>query len=620
MNNKLKEELLEYEDTTDDTRISDGESLNIPFSKCKNFTYNNISNVNNLISKKDNSANNIILQQRENRRIIFLIKKVLQQKDDIDSAKTKIIELLKTYKYKNNIILLRDDKRDTLLHIYVKANDIIALNIILDIYIDILGISEKFYAFLFMKNLEGFTAFDLSVQFGYIPIMKLLYKQLEKAEDYHDIINYVEYLRNNIFNISSENNKIFPVIFFFEKLRKFYQNQTINLLDNKDKRINKDGMTPILYASKNENLKLLLILIDLGADINSQNNNGKTALHFAVRNNDERMIKHLLIRGADKYLKDKDDNNPYNLAVILKHENLINILYHKNFCQKIFCGGELGELPRRVNMILFISYLIINIMIYITIFIRFFVTVNDIEIDLPNFSVTLKKKFQINEILTCVDEKCISEITFLFTFLIIDLILLSFFILFKISKKVFLLKKRNVEEKLSKLYEMNENICIKCGIIKNKKTKHCIICNRCVANWDHHCYWLNTCINDKNFCKFKLFIYFCFLSLLSNLFFYIYSIYLILSAKDSFFQEILNIEKNSLIYYLMVILLVSVFIILSVIIIYLLLFVNLPMIKYICIKTLKDKKELENLEILIDSDDSFNKIFEEKDEIILNIE
>ena len=620
MNNKLKEELLEYEDTTDDTRISDGESLNIPFSKCKNFTYNNISNVNNLISKKDNSANNIILQQRENRRIIFLIKKVLQQKDDIDSAKTKIIELLKTYKYKNNIILLRDDKRDTLLHIYVKANDIIALNIILDIYIDILGISEKFYAFLFMKNLEGFTAFDLSVQFGYIPIMKLLYKQLEKAEDYHDIINYVEYLRNNIFNISSENNKIFPVIFFFEKLRKFYQNQTINLLDNKDKRINKDGMTPILYASKNENLKLLLILIDLGADINSQNNDGKTALHFAVRNNDERMIKHLLIRGADKYLKDKDDNNPYNLAVILKHENLINILYHKNFCQKIFCGGELGELPRRVNMILFISYLIINIMIYITIFIRFFVTVNDIEIDLPNFSVTLKKKFQINEILTCVDEKCISEITFLFTFLIIDLILLSFFILFKISKKVFLLKKRNVEEKLSKLYEMNENICIKCGIIKNKKTKHCIICNRCVANWDHHCYWLNTCINDKNFCKFKLFIYFCFLSLLSNLFFYIYSIYLILSAKDSFFQEILNIEKNSLIYYLMVILLVSVFIILSVIIIYLLLFVNLPMIKYICIKTLKDKKELENLEILIDSDDSFNKIFEEKDEIILNIE
>jgi len=616
MNNKLKEELLEYEDTNDDTRISDGESLILPFSKCKNFTFNDISNVNNLISNKDNSANNIILQQRENRRIISLIKKILQQKDDIDLVKTKIIEIIKTYKYKNNIILLRDDKRDTLLHIYVEANDIIGLNIILDIYIDILGISEKFYAFLFLKNIQGFTAFDLSVQFEFIPIIKLLFKQLEKAEDYHNIANYVDYLKNNIFNISSENNKIFPIIFFFEKLRKFYQTDTINLLEDKDNRLNKDGMSPILYASKNKNLKLVLILIDLGADINSQNNDGKTALHFAVINSDERMVKHLLIRGADKYLKDKDNNNAYDLAVSLKHENLITILYHKNFCQKIFCGGELGELPRKSSMILLISYLLINIIIYISIFIKFFFVINDIEFDSSNFSLKSKKKFEINEILACIDEKCISEITFLFTFLIINLLLLTHFIIFKISKNVFLPKKRKVEEKLSKLYEMNDNICIKCGIIKNQKTKHCIICNRCVPNWDHHCYWLNTCINDKNYCKFKLFMYLCFSSLLSNLFFYIYSIYLILSAKDSFFQEILNIETNSLIYYLVIILLVSVFCILSVIIIYLLLFVNLPMIKYICIRSLKNKIELENIDKLIDSDDSFNKIFEEKDDII----
>ncbi len=613
MNSKLKEDLLEYEDTTEDTKISDGESLIIPFSKCKNFTYNDISNVNNLISNKDNSVDNIILQQRENRRIIFLIKKILQQKDDIDLAKAKIIELLKKYKYKNNIIYLRDDKRDTLLHIYVKANDIISLNIILDIYIDILGISEKFFDFLFLKNIQGFTVFDLSAQFEYIPIIKLLYNQLEKVEDYHYIINYIEYLKNNIFNISSENNKIFPIIFFFEKLRKFYQTTTINLLDCEDERLNKDGMTPILYASKNRNLKLVLILIDLGANINSQNNDGKTALHFAVLNNDERMVKHLLIRGADKFLKDKDNNNAYNLAVSLKHENLIKILYHKNFCQRIFCGGELGQLPKYSTMIPFISYLIFNITVYIVIFIRFFVAVNDTEVDLSSFSLKLKKKFEINEILTCLDENCISEITFLVIFLAVDLLLLTDIIIFKFSKKVFLPKKSNVEEKLSKLYEMNENVCIKCGIPKNQKTKHCIVCNRCVANWDHHCYWLNTCINDKNFCKFKLFIILCFSTLISNLLFYIYSIYLIISAKDSFFQEILNLEKSTLIYYLVVISLISVFTILIIIFIYLLLLVNLPMFKYICIMSCKNKQELDNIEIIIDSDDSFNKIFEEKD-------
>ena len=104
-------------------------------------------------------------------------------------------------------------------------------------------------------------------------------------------------------------------------------------------------MTPILYASKNGNLKLLIILIDLGADINSINDKGYTPLHYAVENNDERMVKHLLIRGANKFISDIKNINPYNLAVLLKHENLKKILYHKNCCQKIFSGGELGKLP-----------------------------------------------------------------------------------------------------------------------------------------------------------------------------------------------------------------------------------------------------------------------------------
>ena len=68
-----------------------------------------------------------------------------------------------------------------------------------------------------MKNIKGFTAFDLGVKFCNIPIIKLLYEQLEKCQDKIKIITYMEYLRNNIFNISAENNKIYPIIFFYEK-------------------------------------------------------------------------------------------------------------------------------------------------------------------------------------------------------------------------------------------------------------------------------------------------------------------------------------------------------------------------------------------------------------------
>ena len=610
-----KDDLLDFDDTTDDTRISDTDNLMFLSSKSKNKTYNYISNFNNLINQKERLSENNILQQRENRRIISLIKQVIQKKEDNIISKKKIKEILNPYN--KNIILIRDDQRNTLLHIYVKANDRISVNIIIDIYIDIFGISEKFYNFLFLKNINGFTVFDLSVKYEYISIIKILYEQLEKSEDESKIINYMEYLKNNIFNIAAENNKIYPIIFFHEKLKKFYKRKSIKLLDCKDDNLNKEGMTPILYASKNGNLKLLLILIDLGADINSINDKGYTALHYAVENNDERMVKHLLIRGANKFVNDRDNINPYNLAVLLRQENLIKILYHKNCCQKLFCGEELGKLSGKSSMILMIFYLILNIGFKLAIFFRLFFVIYNIDLFLllSDFKIhndTNIQEIALNDLLSCVEENCFPEVIALFSCIIIDLLLLIYFIIFKCSKPVFLPRKINREKNLSKLYERNENICIKCGIIKSSSTKHCLICDRCVENWDHHCYWLNTCISNKNFCKFKLFLYFTFIFLITNLLFYIYSVYLILSAKDLFFQEIFNVEVGSEVYYLVLALLISALIVLTIFIFYSLIFLNFPFVIYYCKMNINISKLEENIESLNDSEDSFNKIFEEK--------
>ena len=610
-----KDDLLDFDDTTDDTRISDTDNLMFLSSKSKNKTYNYISNFNNLINQKERLSENNILQQRENRRIISLIKQVIQKKEDNIITRKKIKEILNSYN--KNIILIRDDQRNTLLHIYVKANDRISVNIIIDIYIDIFGISEKFYNFLFLKNINGFTVFDLSVKYEYISIIKILYEQLEKSEDESKIINYMEYLKNNIFNIAAENNKIYPIIFFYEKLKKFYKRKSIKLLDCKDDNLNKEGMTPILYASKNGNLKLLLILIDLGADINSINDKGYTALHYAVENNDERMVKHLLIRGANKFVNDRDNINPYNLAVLLRQENLIKILYHKNCCQKLFCGEELGKLSGKSSMILMIFYLILNIGFKLAIFFRLFFVIYNIDLFLllSDFKIhndTNIQEIALNDLLSCVEENCFPEVIALFSCIIIDLLLLIYFIIFKCSKPVFLPRKINREKNLSKLYERNENICIKCGIIKSSSTKHCLICDRCVENWDHHCYWLNTCISNKNFCKFKLFLYFTFIFLITNLLFYIYSVYLILSAKDLFFQEIFNVEVGSEVYYLVLALLISALIVLIIFIFYSLIFLNFPFVIYYCKMNINISKLEENIESLNDSEDSFNKIFEEK--------
>eukprot|EP01054_Gregarina_sp_Poly1_P008084 Gregarina_sp_Poly_1__8083@NODE_465_length_8170_cov_101_841787_g379_i0_p1_GENE_NODE_465_length_8170_cov_101_841787_g379_i0NODE_465_length_8170_cov_101_841787_g379_i0_p1_ORF_typecomplete_len815_score56_90DHHC/PF01529_20/6_5e28DUF2358/PF10184_9/0_26PSI/PF01437_25/0_48PSI/PF01437_25/1_7e03_NODE_465_length_8170_cov_101_841787_g379_i054687912 len=43
--------------------------------------------------------------------------------------------------------------------------------------------------------------------------------------------------------------------------------------------------------------------------------------------------------------------------------------------------------------------------------------------------------------------------------------------------------------------------CDLCGMI-TVKSKHCRACNKCVANFDHHCKWLNNCVGEKNYRRF----------------------------------------------------------------------------------------------------------------------
>jgi hypothetical protein len=45
-----------------------------------------------------------------------------------------------------------------------------------------------------------------------------------------------------------------------------------------------------------------------------------------------------------------------------------------------------------------------------------------------------------------------------------------------------------------------------CQTEKTITSKHCIICNKCVEGFDHHCYWVNNCIGKANLFLFIAFI------------------------------------------------------------------------------------------------------------------
>ena len=640
---KRKEEFIELADTINDTPVFIYDNTTPTYnpkiinnnSKIEdNLCYHNFTLMeksNNILNdiEKGKKPDNKILLQRENRRIISMIKKIISTNDSSNTTKLLIKKLLINNKI--DITFLKDDKKNTLFHIYVEESDISSLKIILEIYIDILKITKDFYNVLFSKNIEDKNVFDISIIKNDIPIIKLLYEQIEKENNYNEKKNYMKYIQNNFFNIAVNNNQIYPIIFFYEKLKNFYNNKE-RILDSQE--VKNEKMAPLHYACKNKNIKIMNLLIDLGSDINIQDKKGYTPLHYAVINNDERMVKHLLMRGANKFIKDENNLTPYNLSFFLGDTNLSKILCHKNCCKKQFCGEEVGKLSKRHNMLFLLIVINVNIIIKISIILRFYFVLNNIFLDFSNiFSLTYdnhsfqnlnsdySESYTINDFFSCINENCNLEIWILFISLIIDLLLLCNIIIFKCSKNIFLPKKNENDESLSELFEENENICVKCRIVINKKTQHCLICDRCVENWDHHCFWLNSCINDKNYKKFTIFIIFSILFLLGNLISYMTSVYLLISSKNLFIEKIFNLNSGSLPHKILITVFCFIYIYLIVIISYSLLFIVIPIIKYLYKKSTinrSNKKEKEK-ELNYKSNNNNNIINNEDEDDIINI-
>lgn len=493
---------------------------------------------------------------KNNKLIKEIISLAMSYKSrNIDDIKNDITKKIKSSKIEPRS--LKTQENETLAHLIIKEDKSEAVEIIIDSYISLLGVTDIFFDWLLSENQNNETIMDLSAQNGNREIIKYIYTIISKTTEkkFRILEN-----RKGIFHYAAMYNQCYPIIFFYEKLQKFFKNTSIIDVPTEL------GITPLHYACFKNSKNAVDLLLDLGANINALDEEGNSCLHFAVNSNNPALIKKLLVRGADKNIKNSTQESPLDLAIKNNNKTIVDILSTQNFFIQNPCSQNheiTGIKSSHNNITLFIVILFLGIAKWIFLSRIYFISEGDFKFDVVPFIYEIEtakticnktnityEDCEINDTLignytditnsTRFKLQSISELFkdnvygythlknlyvagwFFSMFEIVILLLILKFLCF--SSHIFIKKNsfRKVPS-LIKLFETHRNICIKCRASKNETTVHCIVCNGCVRDFDHHCTWLNICISKHNITWFRVFLYLFLVYVITNILFFIYS-------------------------------------------------------------------------------------------------
>lgn len=299
---------------------------------------------------------------------------------------------------------------------------------------------------------------------GNIKIIKLLISN-------HADINALSLNGLNMLHKAAQGNKPSAIIYFNKKY-----NIDLNSTDN-------DNLNALHLATISGMDNSVELLLNLGIDPNIQDNDGNTSLHYAVKYRRIRIIKKLLQNGAKKNIIDKiHKQTPVMMAE--NNEEIKDIFKFKGICEKLFFKPDISKKTKysNINMILFI---ILHIII---IFLTFFML-------MPYFNNT----------------------TFSLCYLAISFLVFFFFAYLSFSNPGIMIN--NEYSNLLDIVEKGEEVeyfCPFCLVKKNYKTIHCLICQKCIDEFDHHCFWVGNCIGKDNYTLFFIFLIFIIFNTLFN--------------------------------------------------------------------------------------------------------
>lgn len=473
-----------------------------------------------------------------------------------EEIKEKIIKVLKDSGIEPELI--KNEEKETLAHIIIREDKYDRVVPVIEAYMNLLGITDTFFDWLLCENNEKLTSLDICAKNGNKEIIKYMYSIISKTTENKFRITEK---RMGIFHYAAMYNQCFSIIYFNEKLQKFFKKTTIIDVPSEY------GKTPLHSACIRGSRNAVDLLLDLGANINATDIEGNSCLHFVVEKNNVHLLKKLLVRGADKTMRNKEGKLPLDLAKERRNNEMIEVLSAKGsfFQNPCKTNQEItGLRSSHNNITLFVLILFMGVGKWIYLSRLYWVYENNFKLDVIPFvyeieavkELCYKGNYRTYSNCTIDDtliknyvamtghiKPTIDSITQLFEestygydylesfynlgwfFSFFEVIMLFFILKFMCFSGYIFEKKKTYRKQpsLIKLFESYNNICVKCRTEKKHSTVHCIVCNGCVRDFDHHCSWLNICISKENLCWFRAFLYFFLLYVLVNLLFFGYS-------------------------------------------------------------------------------------------------